>query len=212
MNTSVFSADRAPRLLYTEEAPAPVRRSYFSDLIQTVFFRDIDPECRPTMFTSTTSGAGVSFVCSSVATELAALGGKVLLADAQTLVRLARRPEKDAVNGPERIDLSRLWVLGPRQIDLRAAPDGVPSSLTTVLTALRDEFTHIIVDAPALSSSEDAIILAAVVYGTIFVAQSGSTGTQEIAQARQKFISLGGRVLGSVYNGRSVDAAGSSHS
>ncbi len=208
MSTSVFPSERSPRLLHTEETLAPLRRTYFSDLIETLFHQDLDPECRPILFTSTTTGAGVSFACSSIATELASLGGKVLLADAQTLVRLARRPGRDAVTQSRHIDSSRLWVLGPGQME--AGDQGDPSSVASVLTALREEFMHIIVDAPALSISGDAITLAAAVFGTVLVAQSGSTATQEVVRARQKFISLGGRVLGSIYNGRSAEFAGSS--
>ncbi len=106
------------------------------------------------------------------------------------------------------IDSSRLWVLGPGHME--AGDQGDPSSVASVLTALREEFMHIIVDAPALSISGDAITLAAAVFGTVLVAQSGSTATQEVVRARQKFISLGGRVLGSIYNGRSAEFAGSS--
>ena len=92
MSKSVLNAERSPRLLHTEEAGSSVRRySYFSELIETVFSREFDPRCKPILFTSPNSGAGVSFVCSFIATELASQGGKVLLADVQALLGLARR-------------------------------------------------------------------------------------------------------------------------
>ena len=210
MSTSVYSPERAPRLLHAEEGHLPFRRSYFSELIQGLFLRDIDPECRPMMFTSPNPGAGVSFTCSYIATELASLGCKVLLLDAQAVSRLARRPAEEAVKQAERVELSRLWVLGARQLTVRPVDERVPSSsIGGVLTALREEFAHILIDAPALSVSEDAMNLAAAVYGTVLIAQNGATAKEEIVHARNKFVSLGGRVLGAIYNGRPNSSSGS---
>lgn len=147
----------------------------------------------------------MSFTSSYVATELETLGGRVLLADAQALVNLARRPAQDFVKLAERVDLSRLWVLGMKQVSTRSSEDrSSVSSVISVLAALRHEFTYIVIDAPALSASADAITLATAVYGTVFVAQAGRTAMNEVVRARQKFVSLGGRVLGSVYNAKST--------
>jgi tyrosine-protein kinase Etk/Wzc len=184
----------------------PPRRSYFSELIESVFLHDHDLYCRPIMFTSPDPETGVSFICSYVATELASLGRKVLLLDARTLASLAHRPTQDAAKQVEQIDLSHVWVLGPRQLGARQPEDRVAvSSLSSVMAALREEFANILVDAPALSASDDAIRLATIVYGTIFVAQAGRTGKQEIVKASRQFASLGGRVLGSIYNAKSTE-------
>lgn len=205
MKTSVFPAERSTGLLPTKETSLPLRRNYFSELIEMLFLHDHDLPCRAIMFTSPDPGTGVSFICSYVAAELASLGGRILLTDAQTLMSLARRPPQDAVRQAERIDFSRLWVLGPQQVSLRLPGDrSQMSSLTPVLATLREEFTNIVVDAPALSASDDAIKLATVIYGTVLVAQAGRTGKQEIVKASQKFVSLGGRVLGSIYNARTA--------
>ena len=58
-----------------------------------------------------------------------------------------------------------------------------------------------------MSVSDDALELAAAVHGTVLIAQAGATAKQEIVKAHQNFVSLGGRVLGSIYNAR---VAGSS--
>jgi Mrp family chromosome partitioning ATPase len=206
---SLMSPERSPRLVCAEEGDLPLRNGYFSELIQSIFLRDLDTECRPVMFTSPSPGAGVSFTCSYIVTDLAGIGHKVLLADAQTLVRLARRPAEESLMKAERIDITRLWVLGQRQMGTRVMDERfTPSSVSSVLAALRDEFTHIVIDAPALSASDDAITLAAAVHGTIFVAHRDRTARKEIVHARQQFISLGGRVLGTIFNARSTDAVG----
>ena len=206
---SLMSPERSPRLFRAEEGDLPLRNGYFSELIQSIFLRDLDTECKPVMFTSPSPGAGVSFTCSCIVTDLAAIGHKVLLADAQTLVRLARRPAEESLLKAERIDMTRLWVLGQRQMGTRVMDERfTPSSVSSVLAALCDEFTHIVIDAPALSASDDAITLAAAVYGTVFVAHRDRTARKEMVQARQQFVSLGGRVLGTIFNARSTDAVG----
>ncbi len=205
----LLSPERSPRLFRAEEGDLTLRNAYFSQLIQSIFLRDVDAECKPVMFTSPTSGAGVTFTCSYIVTDLASLGHKVLLADAQTIVRLTRRPAEESLMKAERIDMSRLWVLGQRQMGTRVMDERfAPSSVSSVLAALCDEFTHIVIDAPALSASDDAITLAAAVHGTIFVAHRDRTGKKEIVQARQQFVSLGGRVLGTIFNARSTNAIG----
>ena len=203
--SAVFSTERAPRFATAGEPPA-ARRTSFSDLIQTLFHSDPRSAAKGILFTSTATGAGVSFVCSCIATELASQGDRVLLADAQTLLRLARRPVEHIFPICQRIETSTLWVLGPRQYEDRAADPHVDeSSATTVLSMLSQTFNHIVVDAPSLSSSDDAVLLATAVHGTVLVVPSGSSEPQEIAQICRQFSSLGARILGSVYNARPIN-------
>ena len=212
MSKPVFNAERSPRLLHAEETVSPVRRqSYFSELIETVFPRDFDPRSKPVLFTSPTPGAGGSFICSYIAAELAGQGGRILLADVQALGSLARRSVEDAGSYPERVETSRLWVLGARQAMARPLEKGGgPAATAGVLAALREEFTHILLDAPALSVSDEAMSLASAVHGTVLIAQAGATAKSDIARARDQFVSLGGRVLGSIYNARPAGMAGES--
>ena len=65
---------------------------------------------------------------------------------------------------------------------------------------MSEQFTHVLLDAPALSVSDDALSLAAAVRGIVLVAKVGATTKRELLQAQQQFEALGGRVLGSVYN------------
>jgi polysaccharide biosynthesis transport protein len=202
--SAVFSTERAPRFTSSAESSAP-RRTHFSDLIQALFHGDHRSAGKGVLFTSTASGAGVSFICSSIATELANHGDRVLLADAQTILRLAHRPVESVFPICQRIETSTLWVLGPRQYEDRAAdPNVEETSASSVLNMLAQTFNHIVIDAPSLASSDDAILLATAVQGTVLIVQSGSAEQQEITQVCRKFSSLGGRILGSVYNARPV--------
>jgi succinoglycan biosynthesis transport protein ExoP len=205
--SAVFSTERAPRFTSPGEPVAP-RRSYFSDLIQTLFLSDPRSSARGILFTSTTAGAGVSFICSSIATELANQGDRVLLADAQTILRLARCPVESIFPICQRIETSTLWVLGPKQYEDRAPDPHVDViSASAVLSMLSQTFNHIVIDAPSLSTADDAILLATAVHGTVLVVPSGSSEPQEIARICREFSSLGARIFGSVYNARPTDGS-----
>jgi hypothetical protein len=182
--SAVFSTERAPRFTSPGEPVAP-RRTYFTDLIQTLFLSD-----------------------GSIATELANQGDRVLLADAQTILRLARCPVESIFPICQRIETSTLWVLGPKQYEDRAPDPHVDEiSASAVLSMLSQTFNHIVIDAPSLSTADDAILLATAVHGTVLVVPSGSSEPQEIARICREFSSLGARIFGSVYNARPTDGS-----
>jgi Mrp family chromosome partitioning ATPase len=193
MSTTTVSTER-----FTRE---PVGKSYFSDLLRIAFPKQPESLAAPTMFTAPHPGSGVSFVCSCIAAELACEGGKVLLADAHALISLARQDGRFPLPYCERVEPGRVWVLGMSQLatadtDSRA----VYLSAASVLDRLVPEFSHIIIDAPAISESDDALLLSTSVHGIVLLAKRGRTTKREIVNAQRKMASLGGRVLGSIYN------------
>lgn len=202
MSASTLPAERLPRLQTPVEAVEPVRRSYFYDLIRIAFPKQPDPLAGTSMFVAPHSGCGVSFLCSHIATELAQ-GNRVLLADASTLVALTHQDIDNTSQICERVEPGRVWVLGQQQLakfkgDARVAH----SSIAALLDDLKEEFSAIIIDAPALSDSDAALVLSTAVYGTILVAQAGHTSKRQIVDAHRRISTLGGRVLGSIYNSR----------
>ena len=159
-------------------------------------------ECRPTMITSVTADAGVSFLCTYIATELANLGHRVLLADARALIQMTRMSTSAAVALAEPVEPGRLWVLGSKQSGKPLVESTQTRvSVAALLGACRQTFTHVIIDAPSLETNEEAISLATSVYGTILAVQC-DTRKRAIIEARDHITSLGGRVLGSIFNGR----------
>jgi Mrp family chromosome partitioning ATPase len=195
MSTTTVSAERFMR--------EPVRKSYFSDLIRIAFPKQPESLAAPTMFTAPHPGSGVSFVCSCIAAELASEGSKVLLADAHALISLAREDGRFPLQYCERVEPGRVWVLGMSQLAIAdAGSESGYLSVASVLDRLVPEFSHIIIDAPAISESDDALLLSTSVYGTVLLAKRGRTTKREIVDAERKMASLGGHVLGSIYNSR----------
>ncbi|HEX4166458.1 MAG TPA: hypothetical protein VHZ55_13400 [Bryobacteraceae bacterium] len=201
--TTALPAERLPRLQVPGETVEPGRRNYFSDLIRISFPKQPDALACATMFTAPHPGCGVSFICSYIATEMAAQGGKVLLADAHAIVALTHQDGGIAFQLCERIEPGRVWVLGLQQLSKgRTEAKAVCASVTSILDSLKQEFSVIIIDAPATSASDDALILSTAVYGTVLVAEAGRTEKRQIVESQRRISALGGRVLGSVYNSR----------
>ena len=203
MSATTLPAERVARLQVSTEIVEPVRRTYFSDLIRVSFPKQPDGLACATLFTAPQPGCGVSFICSYIAAEMAAQGGKVLLADANAILALAHLNGATALQLCERIEPGRVWVLGAQQLSKRR-PDakGVGTSVTSLLDYLKREFSAIIIDAPATSESNDALLLSTVVHGTVLVAEAGQTTKAQVVHAHRSIVALGGRVLGSVYNSR----------
>jgi len=180
-----------------------VQPSFFAGLIRATFvIRDLSTAAT-VLFTAPYSGCGVSYVCSCIAAELAGEGGKVLLADAAVILKLAdQNAERHrAVALCEQVAPGGAWVLGSHQARAEMShPQMARQAPEVILDALAQEFTHIVIDAPAISVSDVALRLATCVDGSILVAEAGRTEKRQMQALHRKFISLGARVFGSVYN------------
>jgi Mrp family chromosome partitioning ATPase len=180
------------------ESVEKVDFSCFSGLIAHVF----DPARRykrsAVMFTSHHRKAGVSFICSNVASELALGGDKVLLADAHALLNLRLATPRSVAASCKRVG-PNLWVLGMEE--LAGHMEGVGGvALTAQIRELEKAFAFVVIDAPALSTEMDAKLMASAVYGTVLVARAKQTTAEEVGRDCQALKSFGGRVLGSVFN------------
>ena len=182
-------------------AASSPQASYFLDLLRIAYGTQSDGPGTAVVFTGLDRGCGVSYVCCSVAAELALRGGKVLLADAEAIAALAGVPRPGAYC--ERIEPGRVWVLGMNQVNAERPhlATGRGSS-TSVLRLLQPEFSFVVIDAPTVPASDVALSLAGMAQGVVFVAQAGKTVARELKETQNHFKSLGARVLGTVYNAR----------
>jgi polysaccharide biosynthesis transport protein len=180
----------------------PPQRSQFSELITELF--DTLQRSGPTavMVTSPHRRAGVSFVCSNIALELALQGESVLLVDAHALLAVRESMPQSVTVLCRRVGPPSLWVLGMNDVLGRSAnPERLTSSqVNAKLRELERAFTYVLIDAPALSIGMDANILAALVYGTLIVARANHTCNEEVKRACRILRAVGGLVLGSVFN------------
>jgi len=202
MRVTSISEEYVSGLPSNEFSPELTKRSYFSGLIAEIFDKSRRNSRTGVMLTSPLRDAGVSFICSCIAAELALQGAKVLLIDARALLAVRTYSPRTVIALCKRIGPLQLWVLGLEETTVlkTAAKDDRSGALGTLLHELEQEFPYLLIDAPALSTGRDANLLATSVYGTVIVARSGQTGEAELKQAHKALGEFGGRVLGSIFN------------
>jgi Mrp family chromosome partitioning ATPase len=202
MNVTSISEDYVPNISSSEFLPELAKRRYFSGLIDEVFDRSQKNTRMGVMFTSPLRHAGVSFICSGVASELALSGAKVLLVDARALLSIRTLLPRAASALCRRVGPLQLWVLGMEEVaDLKTVTKNDRSgSFNTLLHELEKDFPYLLIDAPALSSGVDANLLATAVHGTVMVARNGQTGEIELKRAHKTLTEFGGRLLGTIFN------------
>ena len=72
--------------------------------------------------------------------------------------------------------------------------------MVKLLKTLQNEFTHVVVDSPPISSFTDGVLIASLVDGVILVVHSGKSSRQVVKRARQLLTDVRARVLGVVLN------------
>ncbi len=187
------------RMGQPEEMP---RRTCFSDLVRKAFVKTSETRGSVVMFSSPDRDSGVSYIASCVAVELAQAPERILLADARAIHLLSQAACDDIAGFTKRIGEGKVWVLGMDEVRTAIAPSmpGLSWRIADMLDQLRAEFTHIVIDGPAINHGKDAVALASAVDGVIFVAKAGSTEQNDLIRSSKKITDAGGRVLGSVLN------------
>jgi len=178
------------------------RFSRFSRFIAATFDRSREEARTSIMLTSPLKEAGVSFICCSIAAELAQRGERVLLVDAHALVAARTLLPLTVASLCRRVGSHSLWVLGSKEI---ASFENThvrheEETCCSILRELERDFTYVLIDAPALTAALDAELLSSAVYGTVLVVRSGSTSGSDLTRAHRRLTAFGGRVLGTLFN------------
>jgi len=199
MTESPVTTELRPGLNEIDQMIEANQCSPLSNLINSIFGRAEQPSRRSILFTAAESKAGVSWMASAVAAEMAAAGRKVLLADAEVVASFSIA---DAViSRCHRVGSGRIWVLGREQMayaEYLLQP--AHGQLEANLRELGREYPYIVVDAPAVSVSDVAVWLAPLVMGSVLVVRERKTETRELVKACGLLSSSGGNILGCVYN------------
>lgn len=203
MTTSALPKESVSSNSLTEIIPEPTRSSPFTGLIAELFDRSERTMRTGVMVTSTHRQAGVSFVCSCIAAELAAKGAKVLLVDAHALLAVRMYPSDLVVSLCRKVGPHELWVLGMEEVDgvVLGTEEICGSAIGTLLHALERKFPYLLIDAPAVSAGPDAHLLATSIYGTVLVTRADQTRDVELKHTHEALTEFGGRVVGTIFNG-----------
>jgi Mrp family chromosome partitioning ATPase len=187
-------------------------------LVQRVFLLPGNDAPRTVVFSATETGNGCSWVCARVAEVLASqVSGSVCLVDAN--LRSPGLNEQFAVENyhgltdslrvrePMRsfatpLSCPHLWLVSSGS----AAEDGqsllASDRMRLRMTELRAEFDYVLIDAPAIASSTDAIALGSSTDGLVLVLKANSSRRESARGAIHDLRAAKVRVLGAVLNQR----------
>jgi Mrp family chromosome partitioning ATPase len=198
MSVAETMTELHPRLSGIDKMVKANQSSPLAGLVKLAFGSAEQPARKSILITAAEPQAGVSWMATAVATELAASGRKVLLVDAEAIASL---PTPEAtLSRCHRIGSGRIWVLGQKQMAGAAISQPKQDQLEENLYELLEVYPHVVIDAPSLSVSDVALRFAPLVAGSVLVVREGKTETRDLVKACEKFSTLGGSILGCVYN------------
>lgn len=80
------------------------------------------------------------------------------------------------------------------------------NEMKNLITYLKGNFNHVIIDSPPAISFTDAAVLSTLVDGVIMVAMAGKSSIQLIRRFKQRLNAVGTRIYGVVLNGIKPDS------
>ncbi|UCG15090.1 MAG: AAA family ATPase [Phycisphaerales bacterium] len=173
----------------------------------------VTAHARSRMITSAAASRGKSAFAANLARSLSARGRRVLLIDADLesrnitleMAMLDRKGLADLLNGTTTAgdvahagDVDNLTVLpagaSNTWVDERLCTQEAQATLRSVFAG----FDEVIIDAPPVLTTGDAVLLASFVDEVILVVQPGKAAERQAQQARRLFDFVGGNVVGVV--------------
>ena len=190
-------------------------RDEISKLVQKLFLGAQGP--RRVVFAGTEPGSGSSWTCARVAEALASQGrGSVCVVDCnlrtpglhQQFASENHHGLSDALAGSGSIReyahrWSRtLWLLSCGSSAEAGVAMLASDRMRSLLTEMRTAFDYVLIDAPALSTCNDAILLGGLSDGVVVVLKANTSRRETARKAVQDLHAANVRVLGAVLNQR----------
>jgi Mrp family chromosome partitioning ATPase len=186
-------------------------------LVERMFLFPNSHSPRAVVFSSV-QGNGSSEICCRAGEVLATQGsGSVCLVDANLrapslhqLLRVGKFPGlADATVKPGpikdftvRIAGGNLWLLPSGSSAAEAQGLFASDRLRSRLGELVEEFEFVLIDAPAVGSSSDAVLLGQMADGVVLVLEANSTRRETARMAKERLESANVKLLGAVLNNR----------
>jgi Mrp family chromosome partitioning ATPase len=174
---------------------------HHDELIRSLFS---GPERKQVVaFISALRGEGVTHVCRSVASELAATRKSTVVVVSGWV--LAEKEDSDDLGGLASQPLTgapEVWVWPEERTGPAATvvQDRVPYEFNLVLEQLRREYDFVLLDCPAVEFGRAGTALAAKAQRTILVVEEGRAPRRAVAGAQRSLEIRGARLAGCVLN------------
>ena len=229
MQELITAGDRTPEpsglpekweLVTFQQKPSMLAESFRATLTSILFSGQNGTRPRMLVVTSAGPAEGKTSVVSNLAIALAEIGKRVLVVDADT-----RKPRlADIFEVDEKIGLTTIlrenkpldsdWLSGiiretkiPNLFVLPSGPSVVgstnllyASNLPTYLRAFKDEFDMVLIDTPPMLQIPDARVIGRMADALVLVVRAGQTTRDAAVAAKDRLVSDGIRLLGTVLN------------
>lgn len=202
------------KLLTNENAPFQIVEA-FRNLRTNIIYSSPEEGCSVVGVLSATAGAGKSFVFANLALSLSQMiDKKVLLIDGDMrcpmvhqifksdyknglstyLAGVENDVEKVTVRIPDTsLDVIFSGVIPPNPIELLAS-----RRMEELVAKLKEKYDYILIDLPPVHEVADAIAVSSLVSGFIFVARSGYSDANDVAEAIETVTAKGTKIFGFV--------------
>ena len=198
----------------------PLSVEAFYQLVASLRYSSAHPP-RTIAFTSASQGDGKSSVVVNTAVSLALMNARVLVIDAD-LRRPTIHQKMDLRNesgvSDVLVGVTRLQdaIVGTEHARVFVLPSGRPApnpvgllqgeAFDRLLRQAREQFDYVLIDAPALRSIVDGVVLGIKAEGTVLVVSAAQSGARDVRGAIDKLRSVDGiNLLGVVLNATRPD-------
>lgn len=180
----------------------------------------LDPSLRILLLTSANTGTGTSTSAMALAGQLAQMcSGRVLLVDAsqsprnlsQQMSLQKERGFSDLLFNSVAPPLLQDCVVQVSSLPFDVLPQGRlgrhaehlnPEQLRPLLKQLSQQYRFVVIDADAVYSATDTLVMSAQADGVVLVVRGEDTRWEVAQAARQRLVQAGAKVVGSVFNRR----------
>jgi succinoglycan biosynthesis transport protein ExoP len=181
----------------------------------TLMFSDWARDLRSIAVTSAVPGDGKTLTAANLAAALAGERQRVLLVDADPwhgrmhhLFGVRPTPglkevllgEASLDQAVQQSDVSDLWLLTVGGRPAHAAEIVTGARVRELLGQLEQAFDRVVFDTPPVLAAADAVILSAVLDGTVFVVRAGDTDREAAQTAIEQLATVGANVVGAIIN------------
>lgn len=169
--------------------------------------------CRTYAFTSTVSGDGKTFACINMAIEMARIGKKTLIIDADMRrSRMGEILELEAEDGfsdclidysdkaviktsVDNLDIMLCGLKPPNPVEL------IISGFCNVLERLKNDYEYIFIDVPSVGNAADTIAISEYISGYIIIAHEGVSTISHEIQTVHALEEVEAKIVGYILNG-----------
>jgi len=208
-------------LLINVENHSPLAEAY-RHLRTSVLLSTAGRAPKTLLVTSSLPGEGKTTTAVNTAVSLAQTGARVVIIDAdmrrprlRTIFGLSDRAGLSSILSSEsseadmlamitKDETTRLNLLTSGPIPPNPAELLGSDQMRRLLAFLEQEFTHIVVDSPPISSFTDGVLISTMVDGVLLVVHGGKTSRHIVKRSRQLLNDVGAKVFGVVLNNVSI--------